>query len=407
MIKNKISMQLCIVLTGYYFKYFDLYKKILDETELYDSINFNLYILSHKAKNEIPEDIYNFLIEYNWKIIYQPNIGWDWGCHVQFMQWHVENKKTEPSYILFLHDDISIVKNGFIKEFINKAKKGYELIGNSKPFTIINSFEKDYSDEAYILEKNNLNYEAGKIEIFRGSAFFISFKVAVQTLSKLPYQKCGSINLANRSLRMFGAIATKLVGGKKIGYLSDEHFESDYITEEMRGSDIGNNFFLKRYIRSNLTKMFFLSERIFISPLILKHSYPVEIENKLKINFTEDEIKQGYLNICLNGSFCSDISLNDFEKLLSDNRIYRIVISTQLVFSNTDLLNSLLFKLHKSTIPIDLFIDTENINRDSINQLSRQFHHLKITVEKIPKKKGIKLVNRLYIKYPQKNFKFK
>jgi len=400
-------INIAIVITGYYFRYPIIYERIVNETKLYDSINFNLYILSHKLKNEISDDIYSFFIENNWHIIYQPNIGWDWGCHVQFIQWHTKNKKSEPDYILFLHDDISITKNGFINSFLNKTKQGYELIGNSAPFTIIRDFEKNYFNEAFILQKNGFEYESGNIKIVRGSAMFLSFYLAKQVLLNLPYQKCGKINLANRSLRMFGAIATKLVGNNKIGYLSNEHFKSDYITEEMRGSDIGNNFFLKRYMRLNLTKMFFLTERFLISPLILKHSYPVEIGNKLKINFTENDIKQGYLNICLSSNFCSDITINDFEKLLSENRIYRIVISTQLVFSNTDLLKSLLLKIPKSTIPIDLFIDVENINRDSINQLSRQFHHLKITVEKIPKRKGTKWVNRLYIKYPQKNFKFK
>ena len=107
-------MLISIILTGYYFRNQDLYKKILDETKLYDSIKFKLYILSHKANEEISDDIFNYLIENNWEIIYQPNIGWDWGCHVQFMQWHNEQKLPAPDFLLFLHDDISILKNGFI-----------------------------------------------------------------------------------------------------------------------------------------------------------------------------------------------------------------------------------------------------------------------------------------------------
>ncbi len=394
-------MRISIVLTGYYFKYLELYQKINDESKLYNDYQFSLYILSHKSKEEISDELLTYLNKNNWQIIYQPNIGWDWGCHAQFMQWHSENKKIEPDYILFLHDDISITKNGFINSFLNKTKQGYELIGNSAPFTIIRGFEKNYSDEAFILQKNEFEYESGKIEIVRGSALFLSFNLAKQVLLFLPYQKCGDINLANRSLRMFGAITTKLVGKNKIGYLSNENFKSNFITEEMRGGDIGNNFFLKRFIQSNLTKMFLLSDRIFISTLILRHSYPLEVGNKLKINFTENDIKQGYLNICANNNFCSDIEMNDFERLLSEGRIYRILISNQIAYDNTELFKTLLEKIAESVNPVDVFIASDKIKKATIKQFCQQHKHLKIKIEKIPTKRIMSWVNRLYIKFPQ------
>ena len=73
-----------IILTGYYSENQEL-KKILDETKLYDSIKFKLYILSHKAMKKYPM-IFTIILSKNWEIIYQPNIGWDWlSCSVYAM----------------------------------------------------------------------------------------------------------------------------------------------------------------------------------------------------------------------------------------------------------------------------------------------------------------------------------
>lgn len=398
-------MRISIILTGYYFKYFELYRKILEETNLYSDLYFELYIVSHKTKEEIPNELFAYLIETNWQIIFQPNIGWDWGCHVQYMQWLEGQNAPKPDYLLFLHDDISIIKNGFIREFLNKANSGKELIGNSTPFTTINHFEKDYADEAFILKKNGFDYEPNKIEIVRGSALFLSHKLAQQTLKNLPSQKCGNINLANRSLRMFGAITTKLVGREKIGYLSEEHFKSDFITEEMRGGDIGSNFFLNRFIRTNISKLFYFTEKYFLSKLIYKHSYPFETSGLLKINIADKKILQGYLNLCLNDEFCSDISIEEFQMLLIENKVHRIVITSRIVFDDMNFLEIILSKIVKSSIPVDLFIDAENITKEAINKFRLQNHKLDIRIEKVPKLKGTKWVNRLFVQYPQQYLK--
>lgn len=398
-------MRISIVLTGYYFKYFELYRKILEETNLYSDLYFELYIVSHKTKEEISNELFAYLIETNWQIIFQPNIGWDWGCHVQYMQWLEGQNAPKPDYLLFLHDDISIIKNGFIREFWNKANSGKELIGNSNPFTTINHFEKDYSDEAFILKKHGFDYERNKIEIVRGSSFFISYTLAQKALTNLPYQKCGNINLANRSLRMFGAITTKLVGREKIGYLSNEHFKSDFITEEMRGGDIGSNFFLKRFIQSKITTLFCITEKYILSKLVYKHSYPYKTTGLLKINIADKKILQGYLNLCINDEFCSDISIEEFQMLLIKNKVHRIVITSRIVFDDMNFLEIILSKIVKSSIPVDLFIDAENITKEAINKFRLQNHKLDIRIEKVPKLKGTKWVNRLFVQYPQQYLK--
>lgn len=397
-------MMIDIVLTGFYFNKIDLYKNFVNETKLYNSINFNLYILSHKLKEEISDSIYNYLIENNWHIIYQPNIGWDWGCYVQFMQWHNEQNLPASDYLLFLHDDISILKNGFIQEFLNKAKSGFDLIGNSYPFTIINSFKQDYADEAFILQNNGFEFETGKIEIVRGSAFFITYDLAVKTLNKLPYQKCGSIHLANRSLRMFGSVATHLVGNNKIGYLSEKHFKSDYISEEMRGGGISPLFFVKRFLYSKISRVLSKVETI-ASKHLYRHTYSSNNNTEFKINITKNKILYGYLNLSVEKSYCSDISIDDLDILLKQNKIQQVLTSFKIANDSKLFEKLILNKITESKIPVELFIEAENLKNNEFEEFLTKHKNLKIKIERIPKRKGTKWVKRLYIKYPQENLR--
>lgn len=396
-------MLISIILTGYYFKNQNLYKRILDEIKLYESINFNLYILSHKAENEISNDIYNYLIEHNWKIIYQHNLGWDWGCYVQFMQWLKEQNQPDPDYFLFLHDDIIVLRNGFIQEFLNKAKKGLELIGNSLPFTIIKSFAQDYADEAFILKKNGLEFETRKIEIVRGSAFFITHNLAIKALSKLPYQKCGSINLANRSLRMFGAVATHFVGNNKIGYLSKEHFKSDYICEEMRGEGVSPLFFVKRFIFSRISRALNKVETIVLKH-IFRHNYPGKNFSGLNININKNKILHGYINLSVEKNFCSDISIDDLDNLFRQNKIHKVLTSFEIANEDKLLEIFILSKITKSQIPVDIIIDAGNTKNEQLKEFMKKHKNLKIQIERIPIW-GKKWIKRLYIKYPQENLR--
>lgn len=401
--ENENNMQIYIVLTGYYYKYFDLYQKIVEEIRLYSGIRFKLYILSHKLKKEISDDFYNYLITNNWHIIYRANAGWDWGCHVQFMQWLNEKHILKPDYILFLHDDIKIIKNGFIQKFLTKAKKGYELIGNSKPFTTINSYEQDYSDEAFILQNNGFEFEPGKIEIVRGSAFFTTYNLAEQALNNLPYQKCGSINLANRSLRMFGAIVTKMVGTDKIGYLSDKHFRSDFITEEMRGGNISSFFFSKRSLFSKIRKVLNYVDEKLISIHLLKHAFTSNEKSSLKVNIAHDKYLPGYLNISINKSICSDITFETLDYLFTQGKIIRVLTSFEIANENNLFSDIILKRIIKSKGPVDLLIDADNASKYAVSGFLQKYETLKIKIERIPRRKGTRWIKRLYIKYPQEN----
>ncbi|OJX91089.1 MAG: hypothetical protein BGP01_11695 [Paludibacter sp. 47-17] len=391
-------MKISIVLTGYYFRNKHLYEQILQETKLYDSISFNLFILSHKAEYEISVDIYNYLITNNWQIIYQPNIGWDWGCHAQFVQWHNKSNLPNPNFVLFLHDDIIVCKNGFIREYLTLSCRGYELIGNSLPFTKIKSFEHSYADEAYILSKSGCQYESGEVKVVRGSAFFISFDLAVKALSNLPYQKYGSIHLANRSLRMFGAVATFLVGKERIGYLSDKHFSSEYISEEMRGQSISPLFFVKRHVVSFISKV-----RIYVSTMysrvILNHTYTLN-SSGLKVNVTHNnDIQYGYLNLIIDNLNGSDVSFDELVQLFEQYKICSVKIPFSIASTNEELMSFLFSVILKSNKPVDVLIDVDNLIENDFHQFLNRYSNVDVKQEVIFRLKSFKFGKRLYIKY--------
>jgi hypothetical protein len=352
---------------------------------------------------DIPIDIYNYLIKTKWKIIYQPNIGWDWGCHSQYMQWHLDQRLPSPDYLFFLHDDIIILKHGFIQEFLNKANRGFELIGNSLPFTVINAFEQDYADEAFILQNNGFKFESGKIEIVRGSAFFITYNLAFKALSKLPYQRCGCINLANRSLRMFGSVATHIVGNNKIGYLSEEHFKSNYISEEMRGGGVSLFFFIRRFFLSKMSKFLSIVNTISLK-YIWRNNYSNNINFGLKINITKNEFKFGHLNLSIEDNLCSDISFDDLNILFSQNKIQQVITSFEIA-NDCNLFNKLILnKISKNNIPVDIFIEAENIRKIEFKKFITKYKNLNIKFQLFFQRKGPKLVKRFYIKYPKEYF---
>jgi hypothetical protein len=326
---NTNRLKLAIVLTGYYYKYLELYKIILRETKLYDNIDFELFISSHKEKSDVSESVLHFLENNNWNIIFSPNEGWDWGCHSEFVNYYFKAGKALPDYFLFLHDDLKIIKNGFIAAFIKKSKKGYSVIGNSLPFSFIEDYSAEFPEETYILNRYGFSTTSKKIKPVRGSAFFIDSRLVEQSLKKLPYQKKGAIELANRSLRMFASIIANDFPEFKTGYLSNEHLKSEFIIEEMRGSEQNRMFFLKRKILSFRKKVKFFGEDTLIAVKILKRQKQVAKKGKVKINISSKTPLSGFLNYDVSDKKFSDIIHLDKELdyLLKHNKISEIRIA--------------------------------------------------------------------------------
>lgn len=333
----------------------------MEETRLYPDIDFELYISSHKDESEISEVVLDFLKKNNWKIVYTPNEGWDWGCHSEGVKYYFRSGNSLPDYFLFLHDDLKIIKNGFIGAFLNKIKEGYSVIGNSLPFSIIDNYSLAFPEETYILNRYGFSTNIKKIWPVRGSAFFIDSRLTERSLKELPYQKKGVIDLANRSLRMFASIIANDFPKHKTGYLSSEHLNSDYIIEEMRGEEQNRMFFLKRKILGFRKKAKFLAEDILISFKILKRQKQRDKKGKIKLNISSKTPLPGYLNYDISDIRYSDVtSLNmELDYLLKQNKISEIRIAQNSGKNKNKIIENLVGQKRIFNGQFDLIIEGE------------------------------------------------
>lgn len=321
-------IKITIVLTGYYYKYLELYDIITCETKLYPYIEFELFISSHIEETEISKPVLSFLKNNNWKIIYFSNEGWDWGCHSEFINYYFKTGKKLPEHFLFLHDDIKITKNGFIDAFLKKRQQGFAVVGNSLPFSVIKDYSAEFPEEEYLLNRHGFSTSIKEIKPVRGSAFFIDSKLVENSLKHLPYQRVGAIDLANRSLRMFASIIANDFPECRTGYLSSDHLKSDFLIEEMRGTRQNRMFFIKRKFLDLRKSVKYLMEDLLIDFKILKRQKQQTKKGKIKVNISNNTPRTGYLNYDINNLKYSDILDLDLElgNLIRSNRISEIRI---------------------------------------------------------------------------------
>lgn len=390
------KIKISIVLTGYYYKYLELYKIITKETKLYQNIDFELFISSHKEESEISESVLSFLKKNNWNIIFFPNEGWDWGCHSEFVNYYFESGNKLPHYFLFLHDDLKIIKNGFIGAFLNKIKEGYSVIGNSLPFSVINDYPNQFPEETYILNRNGFSTAIKNLQPVRGSAFFIDSTLVENALKNLPYQKKGPIDLANRSLRMFASIIANDFSPLKTGYLSSEHFKSDFIIEEMRGNEQSGLFFLKRKVLRLRKRVKFFVEDALIYLNILKRLKPKDKKGKIKLNISNGTPLSGHLNYDVNDNKYSDIINLEKELvyLLKKNKISEIKIAENTGKKKDRILEKLLVGNNSCSGKYDLYIEGDFPNHLIKNSGIRTHKDYFIHFGQFPRKRTLLKVNK-------------
>ncbi|WP_138433369.1 hypothetical protein [Winogradskyella algicola] len=388
-------IKIAICLTGYYFRNLNLYKSLLDEAKLNPSFIFDFYILSHKKVTEIDRNILNYLRDNNWQIIFEENVGWDWGCHVQFMQWLSKKNNQKPDYILFLHDDIRIVKNGFVEAFMNKIKQGFELVGNSSPFTKIDNFKDNYFEEAFILNRLNIPFAEKEIKIVRGSAFFTTFGLADSTLKNLPYQITGNIHMANRSLRLFASMVAEKVSVQKVCYLDKRNFESDFIIEEMRGKKMSPFFKILRQLNQQTKKLF--------KAIFKKYQYfrlnqsKSNCKNRLKIHISKTSVLNGYLNIHLGENKKHKSDIDDYEDLIKNGRVCEVKISDDLIAYNEQIMSHIISSAKRSKQPVRIFIEVSKNQKTTVKKVIPADQSLKIHTFLMPKGDGFNWISNLVI----------
>ena len=228
---------LSIVICGWYFKNEKVCSTLISETRNYGNIHTKFYIASHKKQEEIDKNILNQATKLGWTTLYFSNEGWEWGAYQQFLIWQKEND-IFSDYYLFLHDDITIKKNGFLKAFLDKIQDGFVLVGNSPTVSKKEKIRIYYPEDVLWAEVNGSPIKSSEWDVVRGSCFFTTKEVVKNILIKMPIKKGDNINFANCSLRLFGGLVTDTFGVDAIGYIGERPRSSLYIEEEYRGNNV-------------------------------------------------------------------------------------------------------------------------------------------------------------------------
>jgi len=293
---------LSIVVCGWYFRYPLLYEAVHLEAQACAGVSAELFIASHKNKTEVSPCITKTLEDFKWTVLWFDNEGWEWGAYQQFIRWQ-ESRSKYSDYYLFLHDDIQIVKPGFIAAFMKRIQSGAKLVGNSPSVAPDKQNRHRYPEDALLAEQHGFPLKSEKWKVVRGSCFFTTHEVAHSILGKMPVKKGKRIELANSSLRIFGALVTERYGIEAIQYMGTTPRASEYVLEEFRGGKQT----LKDLVKSHLPVS--LKERL--KDIIYSRKVPAVYPGtglRLNLGCGSDPLP-GYFNIDL-GSKYADMEAN-------------------------------------------------------------------------------------------------
>jgi hypothetical protein len=218
----------CVCIAGWYFP-----EKLYDVLTRIASIDF--YILSHRPIKQIPAAVLKTTsLE---RIIFAPNIGYDWGAYQQFLDLKIFLKYD---FCFFCHDDIQL-KNADLFAFcidrISSQNRGACIIGNGRqtykrdwPKTHIQS----YAHSGW--KPSNWNFMHDTV---RGS-FWATSRQVLELISPLEvlwdHRKLIGVGSGNWSLRATCGKAQDILGDQAFLYLSDAYMSSDYLNEYNRGN---------------------------------------------------------------------------------------------------------------------------------------------------------------------------
>ena len=219
-----MTNQIAFCVTGWHYP-IDFYTKIKNIPGV------DLFILSHKAKSDLPGFILETILPQN--ILIKPNLGYDWGCFQQFLE---TGYWKSYDYIFFMHDDIDIIRTDFIDACLELLKNGASIVGNGRPFD-----KRDWprTNIGYYAHSGwkpaSLNFEH---DIVRGS-FFVTTREALEKVGSFEvfWDKFHlAIGFGNYSLLASCGKIASVLGEKAYAYLSNEYLSSPYISEFERGN---------------------------------------------------------------------------------------------------------------------------------------------------------------------------
>ncbi len=114
-----MSGEIVFCVTGWHFQK-EFYSRLLQTTDA------DIYILTHRSRREVPDFLGQLFSP--GRILFRPNIGYDWGCYQQFLKTGLW--KTYR-YTFFIHDDVDIKDGGFVDKSLELLNH-HAVIGNGK-----------------------------------------------------------------------------------------------------------------------------------------------------------------------------------------------------------------------------------------------------------------------------------
>lgn len=217
--KHKIA----ICLTGWYFNE-DVYR------QLFEVASIDIFVVVHKQRDQVPAFLFEQIPEE--RIIFQKNIGYDWGSYQQFI---ATGLWREYDFIFFMHDDLAIKSLDFIPHTIDLLQAGKKVVGNGRNAQYLNwphSHPFCYGHSTWLPPSRQFQHDT-----IRGSFLAMNSN----TLKKInhfeifwdPYHL--TVRFGNHSLIATCGKIQALFGESSFGFLSETYLDSEYMTELERG----------------------------------------------------------------------------------------------------------------------------------------------------------------------------
>lgn len=231
-------MKLQFIIVGWHFDNFpELVNQLIELNENND--NIDVFWTCHKNPSQKIKE------NFNYKIF--PNLGLEDGAYQQALDY----LKIDNDTILFLlHDDLIIKDWNFINICLNQINSGYKIIGNgiNYPLTLdpqevkrgIKHIDRVKPEFQYLFSSPLFCYTVREsfMCIKRGDLRKIGdFEVVWEEPIPDENGKYHIGGIGNLQQSLLGYKLTKVFGKEKIGYLSNNYQDSDYLFECSRGKN--------------------------------------------------------------------------------------------------------------------------------------------------------------------------
>ena len=217
-----MTQSICICVAGWHFTP-DFYKRIHSVSDI------DVFVISHKSAEQIPAKVKEHIMPS--RLIVRPNIGYEWGCYQQFLE---TGLWKDYDFLVFMHDDIEILRDDYALAAINLLSDQIVLVGNGRNSPVVDlpsRSRQSYSHASWIPP---VDFEHDTV---RGS-FFVMSRETVARMCRFEVMwdaRHWDMEFGNWSLRASSAKLHHLFGYPCFAFLSEEYRVSEYLVEHERG----------------------------------------------------------------------------------------------------------------------------------------------------------------------------